>query len=160
MVLVMRTEGMAEVTDYLNRIAAGFPAATDRDAWNIAQMTGKELRKGMDRAGIQDHLGRLRRGTIPKKLKKGVYQIPLPFYAFMLDKMRPHRVSLFSSKPSNKRLRDWAIAKGLRDRRGNLPLSIYVKPKPFISEAFHRVRQRITGELKQGATLKLVRRKK
>lgn len=160
MVTVIREEGMAEVSDYLNRLAAGFPAATDRDAWNITQMAGGELRKGMVMAGIQDHTGRLRTGTIPKKIRQGTYQIPLPYYAFMLDKMKPHRVSLFSSKPSNKRLKEWAIDKGLRDSRGNLPLSIFVKPKPFIDGAFDRVRQRIVGELREGETIKLVRRKR
>jgi len=158
-----RVKGMAEVKDLMNFLVNELPIESDRDTWNIAQMTGKELRKAMKMAGIRSWTGLLRASTFPTKLKKGHYIIPLTGYALPLSRSgeKGHFAPIGGGP-----LRQWwdekkktsvpsALKHGAPEHK---PGYLYVVSHPFIDPAMEAVRQRIYGEIENGRVIKRIRR--
>lgn len=146
--IVTQTKGFTKVIGRLDRIHKRLPKAADKDLWNMTQQLGRELRKGMDMAGIDDFYGRLRRSTYPFKQKKYTYRFNFPEYARYLETMPQHSVMV----PGKPELMQWAEI-----RLGTIPFFLTVKPHPFINKAIERQRQKMKGELKNGRVAKAIR---
>jgi hypothetical protein len=154
--IVMQFRGLTQAIDAVHNMSRKLPQTADKDLWNLSQILGSELRKGIDMARIQDYTGYLRASTVPNKSGEHEYSIPLPYYAQQLDSMREHSVKLTTEVP-NVRLLQWALFRGFDP--ANMPKYLYVRPHPFIQGAFDRLNQRIKGELENGATAKMIKNK-
>jgi len=158
--IVARVDGVPQVVNMFDGIQRKLPQAADKDLWNISQMVKAELRKSKRMAQIEDYSGRLSADLAgkPMKLRKFVYGIPLPEYAYMLNRMRPHFAPIGGG-----RLREWLDRhrplQSTHGAPGYKPGYLYVMSHPFIEMAFERVRQRLLPELERGAMVNVIRRK-
>lgn len=163
--IVTKMEGIPAIVNMFDGIRRELPKVADKDLWNVTQMFAGELRKAKEMAQIGDFTGRLsaKLGEKPMKTGEYTYGIPLPEYAYMLNRMRGHFAPIGGG-----RLKTWLDMHSTPGARPSKPThgapgyvhgKLYVMAHPFIDMAYDRVRQRLTPELENGAIIRTIRGK-
>lgn len=153
------------VRDMFGRFATEIPKAGIKDLEEIAKMSRKEMRRELSLRNINWTYALWKNIRI-ERLGRKKFAIFVPIHGVHLDSMRPHWVSIKRKAHlgigADLTVEDWIRTKGNAAFKKAVKhkTSIYVRPKPWISNAVRRSSRLARRKAKQGESIKRVIKRK
>ncbi len=139
---------IGRIRDSFGKTVSGLPDVQEEQTYDLAKVLSNRLQTSIMEKGLlwrNNMLNAAENIMMTESDKKVTYSIDLPQYAYYLENMDPHWVSL----NRHPRLRNWADEKGIPAHI----TSIYVRPHPFIKPAMRQAYAEMKSHLAAGGKI-------